>query len=57
MKESKQQKVLRKQIESLAMERAQRKMIGNPSSSTKTAERKLYDQPVNRQASKELKYS
>jgi len=50
IKESKEQRVLRKQRESVAMENAQRKIIGQPSSSTQTADRKLYDRPVNKDA-------
>jgi len=54
--ETKEQRVLRKQLESLSMERNERSLIGKPSSSVKTAERMLYDQPINKQASKEFKH-
>ena len=38
------------------VEKVQKLVKGQPTSSIKTAERKLYDQPVNKQASEEFSY-
>ena len=55
-KESKPERILRKCLESIPMEAKQRKKIGQPSSSIKTAERMLYDQPINKSASEEFSF-
>ena len=53
--ETKAQRGARKRLESLSLEREERLRNGRPTSSVKTAERLLYDQPVDSPARKVLK--
>lgn len=52
-KETKAEKVARKQRESIPLERRESRQLGLRDLN-KSAERMLYDRPVNRQAAKEL---
>ena len=52
--ELKRIKIERKWRESVPLERAERRKNGRPTSSILTADRMLYDQPINKQATKEL---
>jgi hypothetical protein len=53
-KETKAERVARKQRESIPLERTQSRKLGLRDLN-KSAERMLYDRPINRQAAKELK--
>jgi hypothetical protein len=53
-KETKAERVARKQRESIPLERTQSRKLGLRDLN-KSAERMLYDQPINRQAAKEVK--
>jgi hypothetical protein len=53
--ETKEQRVARKQRESIPLERAESKLLNLPPLS-KSADRMLYDKPINRQALKDISF-